>query len=57
MKRSTKFSPDVCERAVRLVFESRGEHASQWAAISAIAPRIGCTVWEANFGVYGVDKV
>lgn len=28
---------------MQLVFESRSEHASQWAAISAIAPRIGCT--------------
>ena len=28
---------------MRLVFESRAEHASQWAAISAIAPKIGCT--------------
>lgn len=43
MKKSTKFSPEVRERAVRLVFESRGEHASQWTAISTIAPKIGCT--------------
>jgi len=43
MKKSTKFSPEVRERAVRLVFESRAEHASQWAAIAAIAPKIGCS--------------
>ena len=43
MKKSTKFSPEVRERAVPLVFESRGEHASQWTAISTIALKIGCT--------------
>ena len=43
MKKSTKFSPEVRERAVRLVFESRAEHASQWAAVAAIAPKIGCS--------------
>lgn len=43
MKKSTKFSPEVRERAVRLVFESRAEHASQWGAIAAIAPKIGCS--------------
>ena len=35
--------PEVRERAVRLVFESRGDHGSQWAAIEAIAPKIGCS--------------
>lgn len=43
MKKSTKFSPEVRERAVRLVFECRDEHPSQWAAIESIAGRIGCT--------------
>jgi transposase-like protein len=42
MKKSTKFSPEVRERAVRMVFESRGDHGSQWAAIESIAPKIGC---------------
>src|SRR5512138_874815 len=40
---STKFSPEVRSRAVRMVFEHRGEHASEWAAISSIAAKIGCT--------------
>jgi transposase-like protein len=43
MKKSTKFSPEVRERAVRLVFECRNDHPSQWAAIESIAGKIGCT--------------
>ena len=43
MKKSTKFSPEVRERAVRMVFEVRPEYSSQWAAIQAIAPKIGST--------------
>ena len=42
MKKSPKFSPEVRERAVRMVQEHRGEHPSQWAAIEAIAGMIGC---------------
>ena len=41
--RSPKFSAAVRERAVRMVFEHRGEHASQWAAIVSIAAKIGCS--------------
>ena len=37
------FSPEVRERAVRMVVEHRGEHASLWAAIVSISAKIGCT--------------
>jgi len=43
MSRASKFSPEVRERAVRLVFEQRSEHPSQWAAIVSVASKIGCT--------------
>ncbi len=41
-KASTKYAPEVRERAVRMVFEHQGEHASQWTAIGSIAAKIGC---------------
>lgn len=37
------FSPEVRERAIRLVREQTPQHASQWAVITAIAPKLGCT--------------
>lgn len=43
MRKSVKFSPEVRERAVRMVLEHRGEHESQWAAVVSIAGKIGCT--------------
>lgn len=42
-KRQQRFSPEVRERAIRLVREQTAQHASQWAAIGAIAPKLGCT--------------
>ena len=42
MNKSNKFSPEVRERAVRLVQEHRGEYTSLWAAVESIAPKIGC---------------
>ena len=42
MRKSTKFSPELRERAVRLVFEHRGEYESQWAAVVSIAGKMGC---------------
>ena len=40
---SKTYSPEVRMRAVRMVQERQGEHGSQWAAISSIAGKIGCT--------------
>ena len=42
MEKSNKFSPEVRERAVRMVQEHRGEYPSLWSAIESIAPKIGC---------------
>src|SRR3954471_7271827 len=41
-KRIPPYSPEVRARAVRMVFDHQGEHASQAAAISSIAAKIGC---------------
>ena len=43
MKTSKNYSPEVRERAIRMVREHEGAHASQWAAIASIAAKIGCT--------------
>ena len=42
-KRTAPFSPEVRERAVRMVRDHEGEHGSQWAAIRSIAAKIGCS--------------
>ena len=41
---SSRFSPEVRQRAVRMVLDHGGDHASQWAAIGSVAAKIGCTV-------------
>jgi len=43
MGRPSRYSPEVRERAVRMVLEHQGEYASQWATIGSIAAKIGCT--------------
>lgn len=42
-KMADRYSPEVCARAVRMVFEQQGSDETQAAAIAAIAPKIGCT--------------
>ena len=42
MNKSPKFSPEVRERAVRMVQEHRADYPSLWATIESIAPKIGC---------------
>jgi transposase len=43
MPRPSKYSPELRERAVRMVFEHAREHPSQWAAMRSIAEKLGCT--------------
>ena len=53
MKTGKRFSPDVRERSVRMVFDPEREYSSQWACIESIAGKIGCSSqtlknWVAN---------
>ena len=43
MDKRTRYSPEVRERATRLVWDQQGAHGSQWQAICAIADKVGCT--------------
>jgi transposase len=44
MARPLKYSPELRERAVRMVLEHAGEHPSQWAAIRSVGEKLGCSV-------------
>jgi transposase-like protein len=44
MSRANKYSPELRERAVRMVFDHASDHASQWATIRSVAEKLGCTV-------------
>jgi transposase-like protein len=42
MAKGKRYSPELRERAVRMVFEHTADHPSQWAAIASIAQKLGC---------------
>jgi transposase-like protein len=47
-KTTNKFSPEVRDRAVRLVQDTEGQHGSRWQAIVSIAAKIGCSAHTLN---------
>lgn len=56
MSKQTRFSPEVRERAVRLVQEHRGEYPTVWAAIKSIAGKIGCSAETLRLWVHRAER-
>ncbi len=56
MSRSSRYSPEVRARAVRLVFAHAPEYDSQWAAIASIATKIGCSAETLRHWVRQVER-
>ena len=43
MSRSSRYSPEFRERAVRMLLDQQDQHTSQWAAMNSVAGKVGCT--------------
>ncbi len=56
MGTSKRYSEEVRERAVRMVGEHLHEYSSQWAAITSIAAKIGCTAESLRRWVHGAER-
>jgi transposase len=56
MKKRGRYPAEVRERGVRLVFEQQGSHESQWAAITSIAAKLGCTAETLRYWVRQAER-
>ena len=54
-KTTNKFSPEVRERAVRLVLDNEGQHGSRWQAVMSISAKIGCAPQSLNDWVHKAE--